>query len=86
MYKEAGELRRRARQQVVTHVQVDMNDLIEKMRNGGLTATYSCPSCGASIQISGATSSSALTSCKHCGAAPKTTDIAELLTRVTGYR
>ncbi len=84
MWKEAGELRRRARAQVVTHIEVDMNDLIDKMRNGGLTASYACPSCGGSIKISGATPTTSLTTCSFCGAALRMTDIAELLTRVTG--
>lgn len=84
MWKEAGDLRRRARAQVVTHIEVDMNDLVDKMRKGGLTASYACPSCGGTIKISGATASSALTSCSFCGAALRMTDIAELLTRVTG--
>ncbi len=84
MYKEAGELRRRARQQVVTHVEVNMNELIEEMRRGGLTTSYNCPSCGAATKISGSTAPGSLTHCTFCGAAFRTTDIAELLAQVTG--
>jgi hypothetical protein len=86
MWKEAGDVRRRARQQLVTHVKLDLNDLIEKMKQGGLATNYSCPSCGGAIHITGQTHTSSLAHCKYCGASLRTTDVAELLSRVTGYR
>ncbi len=85
MYQEAGELRRRARAQVVTHVQVDMNDLIEKMKSGGISTDYDCPSCGAATHITGETSAVTLRSCRYCGVAFHTADVTKLLARVTGY-
>lgn len=86
MFQEAGDLRRRAKAQVITHVNVDMDQLIEELRKGGLVTSYNCPNCGAAAKITGSTSSAALTHCTFCGAAFKTTDIVDLLAQVAGYR
>ncbi len=84
MWNEAGEARRLGRRQVVTHVQVNLNDLIQQLRQGGVTTDYVCPSCGGSIQISGATALSSLTNCQYCGVVLRTTDLAAFLTRIVG--
>lgn len=54
MWREAGETRRIARRNVSTQVSVNVNQLIEQMRSGGLTTTYVCPARKSPIQISGA--------------------------------
>lgn len=86
MWEEAGDVRHVARQQVVTHVQVNLNELIEKLRDGGLAINYSCPSCGAAIRISGASSSDALANCEYCGSVLQTADLTDFLAKVIGYR
>src|SRR2546422_886002 len=77
-------LRRRARQQTVTQVQVDINGLVEQIRKGGLSTTYTCPACKSPIAISGSTSPEALRSCAYCGSTIQTTDLARFLARVVG--
>ncbi len=84
MWKEAGETRRMTRRQVVTHVQVNLNDLMEHLRKGGLTTIYTCPGCGGPIHVSGATSMAALKSCQYCGAIIQTTDLTDFLSLVVG--
>jgi DNA-directed RNA polymerase subunit RPC12/RpoP len=86
MYKEAGEARRHGKRNVVTQVQVDVNSLIEQVRKGGLTTTYSCPACHSPIQIDASTNVRALTHCQYCGSAIQSTDLVEFLGHVVGYR
>ncbi|HKW43889.1 MAG TPA: hypothetical protein VJP06_06845 [Thermoplasmata archaeon] len=86
MWKEAGEARRRAKRTVVTQVQVDVNSLIDQVRKGGLTTTYSCPACHSPIQINAATDVGALKHCQYCGSVIQSTDLVEFLSRVVGYR
>lgn len=86
MWSEAGDARRAARRHVTTHVQLNLNDLLDQVRRGGLTTTYSCPACNSPIQISRDVSENALRACSYCGATIQTTDLVDFLTRVVGYR
>jgi hypothetical protein len=86
MWKEAGEVRRKAKQSVVTQVQVDVNDLIEQVRKGGLTTTYTCPACRSPIRIDADVDVRALNRCQYCGTAVQSTDLVDFLSRVVGYR
>lgn len=86
MWREAGEARRVGRRQVTTQVHVDINNLIEQMRKGGLATTYTCPACKSPIQITSDTAPSTLKACQYCGSAIQTTDLAEFLSKVVGTR
>lgn len=84
MAAEAGQIRRRARQQTITQVQVDVNHMIEQIRRGGLSTTYTCPACHSPIPISAATTAEALRTCGYCGSTIQTTDLVRFLARVVG--
>lgn len=86
MWREAGEARRQSRQQYVTQVHVDVNSLIEQLRRGSISTTYTCPACKSPIQINPETSVSSLERCQFCGSAIQITDLARFLSRVVGYR
>lgn len=86
MWKEAGEVRRKAKQTHVTQVQVDVNTLIDQVRRGGLTTTYTCPACKSPIQIDANADARTLTRCQYCGTAVQSTDLVDFLSRVVGYR
>lgn len=86
MWKEAGDLRNRGRQQYVTQVHVNVNDLLEQMQRMGLSATYTCPTCRSPLSITGATRQDALTKCAYCGSMIRQTDIVDAVTRVIGSR
>ena len=86
MWKEAGDLRRRARQQVVTQVHVDVNDLVKQLRTMGVSASYTCPVCRSPSLITGSTPPAALTKCQYCGAVTRPTDIVEAITKVLSSR
>ncbi len=86
MWKEAGDARRLSKRNVVTQVQVDVNTLIEQVKKGGLTTTYSCPACHSPIQITQTTDIGSLKHCQYCGSVIQSTDLVEFLSRVVGYR
>ena len=86
MWKDAGDVRRTGKRTVVTQVQVDVNSLIDQMRRGGLTSSYTCPACHSPIQITAQTDVGSLRHCQHCGSVIQTTDLVEFLSRVVGYR
>jgi hypothetical protein len=86
MWKEAGDLRRRARQQVMTQVHVNVNELIDQLKKAGISTNYTCPVCGGHIPITGETNLSKLYGCQFCGSVIQTTDLVEFLTKVVGYK
>jgi hypothetical protein len=86
MWKEAGDLRRGARQQVVTQVDVDVNDLMQQLRTMGVSASYTCPVCRSPSVITATTPPGALTKCQYCGAVTRPTDIVEAVTKVLNPR
>lgn len=66
---EAGRARARGKSQTVKHVTVDINDLLDKIRRGGLIVPYRCPSCGAAISVDRNTNAGGIRSCAYCGTA-----------------
>jgi len=58
---------------------VDVNQLLEKLKAGGLVSVYKCPSCGGSIKISGATSADKLSKCEYCGTILRTDDLVDFM-------
>ncbi len=82
MWKEAGDARRLKQRQVVTQVQVNVNDLIAQLRALGLTATYVCPACHSPLTITPQTTPATLAACPHCGAVTRPTDIIEAIRKV----
>ena len=69
LWKEAGSVREQKSSRTVKHVTVNINDLIEKVRDGGLTIPYKCHSCGATITIDSSSNPDGLKFCSYCGSA-----------------
>lgn len=86
MWKEAGEVRRNGRRQIVTQVHVNVNDLVDQVRKAGIATDYACPACGGHIHITGETTLATLRNCQYCGSVVQTTDLVEFLTKVVGYQ
>lgn len=86
MWREAGDMRDRSRHQYVTHVQVNLNDLLEQLSRMGLSASYTCPQCRSPIKITGETNMDSLTRCQYCGATIRQSDIVDAVMRVVSPR
>jgi len=79
MWKEAGLLREKKTSRTVKHVTVNLNDLIEKLRSGGLSIPFKCNSCGASIVLDRNSNAEGLKFCSYCGSAIDTDSIVSIL-------
>jgi len=86
MWKEAGDIRRAGRRQIVTQVHVNLNDLVDQVRKAGIATDYTCPACRGHIHISGTTTLANLRTCEYCGSVIQTTDLVEFLAKVVGYQ
>lgn len=83
MYEEAGRVRERKhiRKQFIVskNISVDLNALLNQLKDGGMIIAYRCPHCGGNIQISGNTAPTSLLTCQYCGSALKMIDLVEYL-------
>ena len=86
IYEKIGEtsmaekMRKKAKEKYVyqktVNINVDMDHLLEYIRSNGLTVKYTCPSCGANIEIDG---KQKIYYCPYCGTKIEIVDIQNLL-------
>jgi len=79
---KARSLRERGRVSTVRHQHVDINHLLEQVRQGNLVVPYKCPNCSAGITINRDTSADRLTNCPYCGTALVVSDIERFLSSI----
>lgn len=79
LWEEAGRARDRKSVRTIKHVNVNLNDLIDKLRSGGLSVPYKCGSCGASIVVDKNASPDGLKFCSYCGSSINTDALLSLL-------
>lgn len=78
-WEEAGRMRRLDDQQVIKHITVDMNTLIDQVGTKGLAIPYKCSSCGASITIDKDSKKEGLKFCSYCGTAYNIDDMTKII-------
>lgn len=80
MYEEAGRIRKMALTERNTsrNVSVNMNQLLDQVRQGGLALAYKCPNCGGSINID-KDFNPGMKVCAYCGTPLDTTVIATMI-------
>ena len=79
MWKEAGVMRDKGSSKTVKHVNVNLNDLLDRVRDGGLAIPYKCKSCGADISVDGSSNVNGLRFCSYCGTATDTDTLTTIL-------
>jgi len=81
MIDKARELREKKRGVVVKRVDisVDLNELIQQVKDGGIVVVYRCPHCGGKLKISKDVDATTLKKCEHCGSEIETTELVEFL-------
>ena len=81
MYAKARELREKEKQVLVKKmdISVNLNELIQQVKNGGIVVVYRCPHCGGKLKISRNTSVESMKVCEHCGSEIETMKLTELL-------
>jgi len=78
----ARALRERDKTSTVRQVQVNLNHLLEQMRQGSLVIPYRCPHCGAGIKISGDMNAERLSQCPYCSGTMAIADIEKFLASI----
>src|SRR3990172_5978012 len=78
MYDKSRELRERDRQILVkkTDISVNLNALLQQVKDGGIVAIFRCPHCGGKLKINEKTTVSSLRTCEHCGSEIESMDLA----------
>lgn len=79
LWNEAGLVREKKMSRTIKHVNVDLNDLIDKLREGGLAIPYKCRACGATITIDGSSTTGRLHRCQYCGSTTDTDTLTAIL-------
>jgi hypothetical protein len=79
LWAYAGKAREKDRVQMVKHVTVDMNQLLEQIGTKGLAVPYKCHNCGAGITIDKNSNVSGLKFCSYCGTAYNIEDMSKIV-------
>jgi len=81
MYEKAGQLRQKQKQIMVkqTVVSVDLNNLLQQIKDGGIVAVYRCPHCGGNLKIGKETTIESLKVCPYCGSDIRAMDLADFI-------
>jgi hypothetical protein len=81
MYDKARELREKDRHIIIkkTDVSININALLQQIKDNGLVAIYRCPHCDGKLKIDKNASIDKLRVCEHCGSEIETIDLADFL-------
>jgi hypothetical protein len=84
MYDKARELRERDRHIMVkkTDVSINLNALLQQVKDGGIVAVFRCPHCGGKLKVSDKTTLNSLKKCEHCGSEIEFMDLADFFKTV----
>jgi len=84
MYDKARELRERDQHIFVkkTDVSINLNSLLQQVKEGGIVAIFRCPHCGGKLKISDKTTLSSLKKCEHCSSEIESMDLADFFKTV----
>ncbi len=81
MYDNARGLREKGRHIILkkTDISVNLNSLLQQVKDGGIVVVYRCPHCGGSLKIGKETNTESLQVCQYCGSEIKAIDVADFL-------
>ena len=81
LYSEAGKTRAKGEEVKVKKIEVsvDLNSLLEQVKDGGIAVVYRCPHCNGKLKVGKSSNIESLKSCGYCGSEIQTIEIADLL-------
>jgi DNA-directed RNA polymerase subunit RPC12/RpoP len=84
MYEEAGKIRAKRDELTIkrTDISLNLNALLQQVKDGGIVAVYRCPHCGGKLKISETTTITSLKICEHCGSEIESMDLADFFKTV----
>jgi DNA-directed RNA polymerase subunit RPC12/RpoP len=72
-------IRREITREAPKSISINMNALLEQLKEGEFVVDYRCPTCGSNLKIDGNTDPNSLTTCSYCGSTIKPVDIVDFL-------
>jgi hypothetical protein len=84
MYEEAGRVRAKRDELTVkkTDISLNLNALLQQVKDGGIVAIYRCPHCNGKLKIGNKSTLNSLRTCEHCGSEIEALDLADFLKTV----
>lgn len=84
MYDKSRELRETDKHIIVknTNVSINLNTLLQQVKDGGIVAVFRCPFCGGKLKINKNTTLDSLKTCEHCSSEITSMDLADFLKTV----
>ena len=79
LFDRAKKGRKIDKHHITKHIHMDINALLNQLRESKLVSAYSCPRCSAPIKIDASTNASMLSTCPYCDTQLKITDIENFL-------
>ena len=81
MYDKPRELREKDKHIIIkkTDVSVNLNALLQQIKESGLVTVYRCPHCGGTLKIGKNTNLESLRKCEHCDSEIEITDLTDFL-------
>ncbi|MEJ2272204.1 MAG: hypothetical protein P8X91_06965, partial [Candidatus Bathyarchaeota archaeon] len=81
MYNEAGNARIKNNQLSIknTEIKVDLNKLLNQIKDDRLVIVYRCPHCGAPLKVNKESNAESISICNHCNTKIKTIDVVDFL-------
>ncbi|MCW3999822.1 MAG: hypothetical protein NWE93_06250 [Candidatus Bathyarchaeota archaeon] len=79
MFEEAGRVRSAGRTIVTKTVSVDLNHLLDQVKEGGIVSVYACPHCGGKLKVEKNSTIERLSVCQHCNNEIQAMDLASFL-------
>lgn len=81
MYNEAGNARNKNNKLSIknTEIKVDLNKLLNQIKDDRLVIVYRCPHCGAPLKVNKESNVESISTCNHCNTRIKTIDVVDFL-------
>lgn len=81
MYEQAGRVRAKRDELTVkkTDISLNLNALLQQVKDGGIVAIYRCPHCNGKLKIGTKSTLNSLRTCEHCGSEIEAIDLADFL-------
>jgi hypothetical protein len=81
LYDKARELREKDKHIIIkkTDISLNLNALLQQIKDNGLVAIYRCPHCGGKLKVDKNADISKLKVCEHCGSEIESMDLADFL-------